>query len=392
MPGSVRLVAVLALVLAACSSSGDDPRARRQETPDPTTPPPAPSSVPPVTPADACVPAEAIHFDTFQGGSLSFSEASPEVIESLRDAIPPLDSPTYEDADDAAGYLAPDDLVLGYADGGEAFAYPVKIMNFHEIVNEVVDGRPVLISWCPLCGSGIVFARELGRRVLTFGNTSALFESDLVMYDHQTGSYWHQVAGRGIVGEHCERTLEPLPSLTTTWAQWVRAHPETMVLSRETGFDRPYEQDAFGPGYIAALNDGRFPFPVSDAVEDPRLLAGETVLAVETRGARRAYPLERLGMAAVNDRLGGRPIVVLSEADGPSGGAYLARVGGRRLTFRAKGARFVDRQTGSIWTLGGSAVRGPLEGSRLRPLPVRTSFWFAVAASFPAIEVHGRPG
>ena len=89
------------------------------------------------------------------------------------------------------------DLVLGYVgpESGSAFAYPVKMLNLHEIVNDVIDGRPVLISYCPLCASGAVYDRELAGEVLLFGNTSALYQSDLVMYDHQSGSYWFQVLG-----------------------------------------------------------------------------------------------------------------------------------------------------------------------------------------------------
>ena len=93
-----------------------------------------------------------------------------------------------------------DDLVLGYESGDEAFAYPINILNFHEMVNDVIGGDPVLIIYCPLCVSGVVFSRAVDGQTLTFGNTSALYQSDLVMYDHQTGTYWFQVAGEAVVG------------------------------------------------------------------------------------------------------------------------------------------------------------------------------------------------
>lgn len=380
----VRTLTALALVLAACSSGGGPDEASDRAGEEAHA---GAQEVRAVTPAQACVPPEEIFFDTFGSGAVSFSEASADLILSLRDAIPPLTDPAFEDAS-GGDWLAPDDLVLGFAHEGEAFAYPLKILNFHEIVNQVVGGEPVLVSYCPLCRSGIVFSRVLDGEVLHFGNTSALYESDLVMFDEETGSYWQQVGGVGIVGEHCERRLEPLPSITASWAEWEGIHPETLILSRDTGFERDYDVDPFGPALPEAINEGRFPFPVSERAMDERLMAGEMVLGVELGDARRAYPLERLGDAAVNDRLGGEPVVVFSAARGPSGAAFIAEADGRRLTFRAADGEYVDERTGSTWSLGGVATSGPLEGASLRPLPVRTTLWFALVASFPGVDVH----
>ena len=136
------------------------------------------------------VPLADVHFDTFDGGSVPLSEIGEELVLSLVDAIPPIDEPRYEDAS-GGDWLDVDDLVIGYigANGG-AWAFPVKILNLHEIVNDELDGVPVLISYCPLCRSAIVYDRRLDGRELTFGNSSALYESDLVMFDRETRSYW----------------------------------------------------------------------------------------------------------------------------------------------------------------------------------------------------------
>ncbi|MFA9565117.1 MAG: DUF3179 domain-containing (seleno)protein, partial [Acidimicrobiales bacterium] len=151
-------------------------------------------------------------FDTFDGGSTPpLPESTPELRSRLLDAIPPIDAPTYGDAT-SGDWLEPDDLVLGYEAGGQPYAYPFKILNFHEVVNDRLDGLPVLISYCPLCGSGIVYDRRVDGRVLSFGNTSALYESDLVMVDRATGSYWWQVAGEAIVGPLTGTELTALPS------------------------------------------------------------------------------------------------------------------------------------------------------------------------------------
>ena len=144
------------------------------------------------------VPIEDILFDTFGTTSARFvplSEISDELQTDLRDAIIPVDLPVYG-ASDALPWLEDEDLVLGYESGDETFAYPINILNFHEIVNDNIDGVPVLITYCPLCFSSVVFNREVDGETLTFGNTSALYQSDLVMYDHQTNSGGWRGRGR----------------------------------------------------------------------------------------------------------------------------------------------------------------------------------------------------
>jgi hypothetical protein len=332
------------------------------------------------------VPLEDVHFDTFDGGSIPLSDIGEERITGLRDVIPPLDAPTYDDVS-GGDWLDDDDLVIGYeGKEGEAWAFPFKILNFHEIVNDDLDGVPVLVTYCPLCRSGIVYDRNLDGRLLTFGNTGALYESDLVMYDRDTNSFWWQTAGEAIVGTLTGQRLAVLPAVTTTWGQWKEIHPQTLILSRETGFSAPYDSDPFA-GYADAVNSGRFPFPVSGASQDGRLSPAEEVLGVLIDGASVAYPLSLLGDVAVNDIVGGMRLVLFSSADGPSGAAFLPIVDGMELTFRFEGRAYVDEETGSEWDVAGKAVEGPLKGERLEPMPSRRTFWFAYVAAFPDTEI-----
>ena len=159
-----------------------------------------------------------IVFDTFGGSPrfLPLDQASNSDILDLRDAIVLIIQPAYGDPGDLP-WLEDEDLVIGYRFGDVASAYPLNILDIHEIVNDVIDGEPVLITYCPLCFSGVVFDRELEGLVLTFGNTSALYQSDLVMYDHQTGSYWFQVGGEAVVGSLTGSHLDLLPSATMAW-------------------------------------------------------------------------------------------------------------------------------------------------------------------------------
>lgn len=344
------------------------------------------------------VPLEDIIFDDFDIPSRfrRLSDASPDDIERLRDRIRPMCHGeiaaclpvTYEDAASADTWLLDVDMVIGFIDaGGQAYAYPFDILNFHEIVNDTLAGDPVLVSYCPLCNSAVVFSRVLDGEATVFGNTSALYNSDMVMYDQRTDSFWVQVEGRAVVGELTGTQLAVLPSAVAEWSAWLDANPETLVLARpNTGID--YTRDIFG-GYAARVNDGNFLFPVDEAAaSDARLRPADTVLVVQAGEVSRAYPLAAIGNAAVRDTLGETEILVLSLEDGPTGAAFSPVLDdGARVDMTFDDGAWRDRVTGSTFDLNGRALDGPLEGAQLTPLPVRYTYWFAAVASLPDVEV-----
>ncbi|MCH8869664.1 MAG: DUF3179 domain-containing protein [Chloroflexi bacterium] len=353
----------------------------------PDTPPPA------VDISISVVPVEDVVFDTFRGGFVRLSVADSRTIEALRDRIKPIYEPIYGPVKEG-DWLMDRDLVIGYVgpDSGSAFAYPVKMLNLHEIVNDVIDGRPVLISYCPLCASGVVYDRELNGEVLLFGNTSALYQSDLVMYDHQTGSYWFQVLGEAIVGPLSGQRLILLPSVTVEWGLWKELYPDTQVLSRNLGllgggFGNPYARDSFR-GYQEVVNSGRFAFPVDESKLDDRLLPGDRVIAVQVGQTHKAYRLTGSLDRVINDVVADRKIVIIIRDDGPSGFAYFADSDGRSLTFSLANGALVDDATKSQWDESGKAVSGELQGAQLKAVPSRTSFWFSLVGSLPGIELH----
>ena len=328
-------------------------------------------------------------FDTFDGGFARLSDAPAELIERLRDAIQPIYQPRYEDAS-AGDWLKPGDLVIGYEGRDAAYAYPIKILNFNELVNDVIDGVPVLVSYCPLCASGVVYDRRLDDEVLLFGNTGALYQNDLVMFDHGTGSYWFQVGGEAIVGTLTGKRLRPLPSATMPWEQWKELHPETLILSRDLGLRRrpPYERPDPFEGYESTVNRERFVFPVDTDAIDRRLRSGEVVITVQAGGLEKAYPPALIGDAVVNDTVGGEPVVVFSKGDDRIATAFSPVVGSRTLTVRLEGDRVVDAETGSTWDFLGRAVEGELAGQQLALLPSRRAFWYSVSLSMPDVEVY----
>ncbi len=335
----------------------------------------------------ASVPLEQVIFDTFGGPPLPLTQASVTQIQQLRNRIRPIYSPRYGDARDG-NWLDKDDLVIGYSAGENAYAYPVKMLNFHEIVNDVIANLPVLISYCPLCASGVVYDRGVAGRVLTFGNTSALYQNDMVMFDHETGSYWFQTGGEAIVGELVGQRLRLLPSVTMTWAEWRRDYPRTAVLSRDQGFPGryPYENDPFSR-YPWAVAAGRFPFPVDRARVDDILPLAEVVITAEIGEAAKAYPLSHIEDGVVNDSVGASPVVLFTHNRGISTRVMSRTVAGRTLTFSRKDDHYVDAETRSTWDAAGRAIAGPLLGERLQGVPSRRAFWFSMSIALPGIEV-----
>lgn len=338
----------------------------------------------------ATVEIEDVVFDTFRGGFIPLSQATPQVIESLRDAIKPIYEPKYEPLQ-SGGWLGDDELVIGYESSSGGYAYPFSMLSVHELVNDVIDGVPVLISYCPLCLSAVVYDRRLDDEILLFGNTSALYESDLVMYDHQTGSYWFQVLGEAILGPMSGTRLTMLPSLTTTWGEWKRSHPETQILSRDLGLLRSpaaYDRSSVNVRYQEALNAGVFAFPVDNEKLDSRLRPGDRVFALQVGEDHKAYLLTREADWLLNDAVGGEPIVVIGRSRIPSVTAFFVSAGGQDLTFELVDGALTDTQTGSRWDDNGLAVSGTLQGSELEPVPSRTSFWFSLVGALPGIELH----
>ncbi len=400
---------VLAVACGGASPTATQPAIATQpaaEQPKPTPiipedPPVAAQPVPALDRSIHSVPLEDILFDTFGTVSSRFvplSEISDELQASLRDAIIPVDLPVYGGLD-SLSWLRDDHLIIGYESGVETFAYPINILNVHEIVNDTIGGVPVLITYCPLCFSGVVFSREVGGATLTFGNTSALYQSDLVMYDHQTGSYWFQVSGEAVVGTLTGSRLKPLPSATMPWGDWKALYPDTRLITGAEGaenhFTRARYGNGFDSGYQDRVNDGRFAFPVDEDKLDGRLPAGEIVLTVEVDDAITVFPLGVIGDGAVNAEVGGLPVVVFTTSGGRSVGAFSrfpasGAMDGEALTFeyRSEDAVFLDLETGSTWDFAGRAQEGPLAGSRLDRVSTRRSFWFAVAISFPGVQIY----
>ena len=319
------------------------------------------------------------------------------------DSIPAIDDPTFIEPEQAT-WLAAREPVIAFENGGEARAYPLQIMTWHEIVNDVVADKPVLITFCPLCNTALAFERPtIEGNSTTFGVSGKLIHSNLLMYDRATNSLWPQVTGVALTGPLKGRALDRLPAQIVSWEDFSQAYPEGLVLDRDTGHDRPYGENPY-PGYDEV---GKPPFLYSGEV-DGRLAAVERVIGVEGGNEFVAFPYFRLRQRAENGasvaqaRVGSQRVVVFwqrgtvsalddtdiaSSREVGSAAAFLRTFRGRALDFTVQSGHIIDVQTGTTWDMLGRAVSGRLSGGRLRHAEAVDSFWFDWAAFHPETKV-----
>ena len=316
-----------------------------------------------------------------------------------RDGIPPLDDPKFTTPEQADQWLGDAEPVISIEINGDARAYPLQILTWHEVVSDVVGGVPVVATFCPLCNSAIVFDRTLDGVVHDFGVSGKLRNSDLIMWDRQTESWWQQFTGEAIVGELTGTKLTFLPASIISWVDFKAANPEGQVLSRDTGFNRPYGQNPY-VGYDRADSP---PFLFQGDL-DGRLQPKERVAAVSIGDEDAAFPFSVLAEErVVHYTVGGQDLVVFfkpgtrSALDGPligdsdevgATGVFDVNLEGQTLTFRSDGDNFVDNETESVWTILGQATEGPLAGKKLTPIVHANHFWFSWGAFKPDTKIY----
>jgi hypothetical protein len=221
--------------------------------------------------------------------TFGFDESSKKTVElanlqqgcPARDCIPSIDAPKYITAQEAE--LSDDDIVVTLSYEGEYRAYPTRILDRHEIVNDTIAGTPLAITWCPLCGSAVGIHRQVGEQITEFGVSGVLYNSDLVLYDRATETLWDQIEAKGIVGPMTGEQLRLIPVSMTQWGRWRQAHPDTLVLSTDTGFDEDYSTDH----YTEYRDSTRLFMPVSNS--DDRIHPKTVVYGFELESGSIAF-------------------------------------------------------------------------------------------------------
>ncbi len=323
----------------------------------------------------------------------------------LPDQIFPVDEPTYAPAEEIDYPISDEEAVLAVEIDGDARAYPVQIMIYHEIVNTEIGGIPVSVTYCPLCNSALTFDRRFGDRILDFGTSGELYQSALVMYDRQTESLWSHFLGQGLIGHFAGAELDLIPTQTISYGEWKAANPDGLVLTRDLGAPERYQsyygQNPYG-GYDFEAADPIGGFFIGEI--DRTLLAKARIVGITDDGGPIAVRFEDLiETPVIPVTEGGRNLVVFfrtglassldSEviADGRDVGQTGVFVpvapDGTDLTFAADGDGFVDAETGSTWNIQGHAIDGPLTGEQLEPVVHTNTFWFAWATYQPGTTI-----
>jgi hypothetical protein len=400
------LIAAAVLALAAAACGGSNEGGSEAETAGTTMAdvPTTAAAEPAPVPAQGVLPQGPSALQTSTAEEFPPSLVDPAEIISggpPPDGIPPLDSPVFVDVADSLAEFEPEEAVVAIELNGDARAYPVQIMIWHEIVNDTVGGVPVSVTYCPLCNSAVSYRREIRGVETTFGTSGRLFSSALVMYDRATETLWTHFDGKAVVGLLAGEELEAIPSPLMSWSDFAAVYPTGKVLDpTATGFNRDYGRNPYA-GYD---NEESEPFLFTGVV-DPRAAAKLRVVGIEIEDEARAFALSALsdGLAkATNTSVGDVDVAIFwkagqataldssAVADGRDVGSvsvFDPVVTGRTLTFAAAGERFVDEQTGTVWNLAGEALEGELVGTQLDRIVHLDTFWFAWATYRPGTEL-----
>jgi hypothetical protein len=261
-----------------------------------------------------------------------------------------------------------------------------KYLVWHEIVNDKVGGVPVAITYCPLCFTNQVFNRTMNNgKILEFGTSGKLYNSNLVMYDRTTKSLWSQAMAQAIVGKLAGVKLERIPFDVAYWKDWKQLYPNSKILSRDTGSTRPYGADPYGDYY----SNGDVLFPVSN--NDDRLGLKDIVVGFEHDGYYKAYTLKEIeNSKIINDQVNSKPIALFSLQPFMTR-VYDPIVNGQttlQFEYNAKNNTFIDKQTRSQWNFDGTAIDGQMRGTQLVRLPFDQGFWFEWVGFHPTTKLY----
>lgn len=299
-----------------------------------------------------------------------------------KDGIPSIDNPVFTNVQNSQ-FMSDSDTVIGLEINGEAKAYPLFILVWHEIVNDEVGGIPVSVTYCPLCYTNQVFERVINGQTVEFGTSGKLYNSNLLMYDRLTDSYWSQALGEAVKGELTGYKLNLIPFDVITWGDWKKLHPNTLVLTTDTGHIRSYATDPYGNYYT----ESRILFPVDN--KDDRMHPKEIILGFHYDDIYKAYKQSDVeSNVVINDVIGNTPIMLTSQFSENSR-AFDRTLNGEVLNFELHDGKIFDTKTNSQWNYDGVAISGSLQGEQLQRLSISPGFWFEWVAFHPQTLVYG---
>ncbi len=312
-----------------------------------------------------------------------------------KDGIPALTNPNFISAS-AATYLNANDLVVIYKSGTEVRAYPHALLNWHEIVNDDLNNDKVTISYCPLTGSAMAYDQTItvdgAAETTTFGVSGLLYNSNLILYDRLTDSYWSQMRLQCVAGELKGREPDVEPIIETTLATAKAMYPGLKVLSNQTGVYSSGQYNFYPYGDYLTNHDALI-FPISN--DDSRLPRKERVLGILTDELNRVYQFEHLSKTGIiNDKLGDLPVVVIGGANMNFMAAFIRHdANGNEITLSKTNRAlpiWIEDEKGNLYDVFGEVIEGPDKGYQLKQAQSYIAFWFAFGAFYPGIEIYDK--
>jgi len=303
------------------------------------------------------------------------------------DGIPSVDNPQFTRASETT-YLAPSDKVVGVFVNGQYHAYPHRILNWHEVVNDAVDTDAFVFSYCPLTGSAVAWDVVDDATDTEFGVSGLLYNSNLILYDRASGSRWSQMLQQSVWGERSGTRAVQIQIIETSWQTWLSMYPDSLVLTRDTGISRPYDVYPYGDHRTSS------DLWVGVAKLDTRLHPKRRVIGIHSNTASKAYQIDSFGSTTqtINDHFDGNPIVVVGNSDLDFAAIYSRELNdGTILEFSTLPNQLpvvMSDSEGNNWDIFGSAVSGPRTGVQLERTASFTAMWFAWAVFFENSEIH----
>lgn len=301
-----------------------------------------------------------------------------------KDGIPSIDQPEFSSVEEAD--RIPDwEFIVAVKRGNEIKAYPHNILDWHEIVNDRISGKNFALTYCPLTGTAIGWERGEG----TFGVSGLLYNSNLIPYDRISGSYWSQMLNESVRGVRVDEEVERIAVMESRWRDFKKDFPEARVLTRNTGFDRNYDNYPYGD-YRSSPD---LLFPV--ARRDSRVFAKERVHGIQMSGINRIYQFDAFQETSfLIDEMEGTDILLMGNREmGFISSFVMEPVRGETLVFSAVSDptldRFITDQFGNYWNVFGEVSDGPNVGIKLTPAPSYMGFYFAWAAFNPSLQIYG---
>jgi len=311
-----------------------------------------------------------------------------------KDGIPALLNPKFTTIQEASEWLDLKEPVIAVSINNFTKGYPLQILMFHEIVNDRIGRIPLLVSFCPLCYSGLVFDRTINGMAINFGVSGLLRNSDLIMYDQLTESFWQQFTGEAIIGDLTGEKLNIIPSQIISFSDFKNNYPDGLVLSKNTGFKRPYGMNP----YANYDDEDAIPF-LFKGEKDERLKQNEKVIGVTISNNSRAYPYSITSQKKIiYDTLNNKEILILhlpgvlsaldtrlisdSKEVGATG-VFNPYLDGEKLIFEYVDNNLIDKRTKSVWSITGKCISGELTGKGLEKIHSGDYFAFAWLAFNP---------